>query len=124
MIKTDLSDETKTKMSASVIINQLALNMNEAIKHTPFYKATLKYRLNNLIEELKHAEAKEYDKFFDDDKAEKAACNVYNSADAMINELGEIGLFRFGEVAALLIAYKKDPASINGIVNKINKNKN
>ena len=44
----------------SIIANQLALNHNESLKHTPIYKQTLKNKLNTLLKEL-YVYEKDYD---------------------------------------------------------------
>ena len=56
--------DVKTKVTQSIIANQIALNLNEAIKHTNYYKQKLKQYLNLLLPELIKSE-KEYDLFFD-----------------------------------------------------------
>ena len=55
--------EIEHKITHSIIANQLALNHNESLKHTPIYKQALKNKLNNLLSELVKYE-KDYDEFF------------------------------------------------------------
>ena len=59
----------------SIIANQLALNHNESLKHTPIYKQNLKNKLNTLLKEL-YVYEKDYDEFFN--KVEDSTCEVYN----------------------------------------------
>ena len=52
-------------LTGAVILNQLALNFNEDLKYTKFYKHELKKSLNMTIKHLIKAETKEFDKVFD-----------------------------------------------------------
>ena len=49
----------------AVILNQLALNFNEDLKYTKFYKHELKKSLNQTIKHLIKAEQTEFDLVFD-----------------------------------------------------------
>ncbi len=52
-------------LTGAVILNQLALNFNEDLKYTKFYKHELKKSLNIVIKHLIKAESKEFDKVFE-----------------------------------------------------------
>lgn len=110
----------RIKISQSIIANQLAMNFNQEIKHTDYYKGSLKAKLLPVQLELIKAERNEYDKVFD--KAEVAATDVYRALEAMTTEFAKIGINYAGHVYEILKAYRIDPKSIEGIVNKINEN--
>ena len=104
------------KITHAIIINQIALNHNEAIKHTPYYKKELKQELNLLIPELLKAE-KDYDEFFD--KIEDSTSEVYQVYDEFIKAVASVPIFDCQNVKLIIDAYKKDPKSIEGICKKI-----
>ena len=108
--------QTET-LTGAVILNQLALFYNESLKHTRFYKRELKNSLNRTVRELIKAEQNEFDKVFDADSeyTEKISDNVTN----IMLELSKGGFADMVLVGNILVAYKKDPKAINGIVNKV-----
>ena len=112
--------DTTNKITHSIIANQLALNHNEAVKHTPYYKQNLKNKINLLLPELIKAE-KEYDDFFD--KLEDSTSEVYEAYDEFIKAIASVPIWDCRNMTAMILAYKEDPKSIEGIVNKILKNK-
>jgi predicted nucleic acid-binding OB-fold protein len=112
-----MAKDINTLVSQSIIANQLALNLNEEIKHTDCYKMALKGKLNALIPELVKAEKKEFDKIFN--IAEKETVQIYDVLELLVAELADLGMHHFEAITAILKAYKVSPASINGIVNKI-----
>lgn len=116
----------ETLISQSIIANQIALNMNTLIVSEPQYykqnfKALMKPVISKLQSELIKAEAKEYDKF--DDMARTATDALYYSGEKMVKEIASLGIFHFENIHEILLAYKEDPKSIQGIVNKINRTK-
>lgn len=107
------------KITHAIIANELALNHNEAIKHTIFYKKGLKQKLNLLMPELYKAE-KDFDEFFD--TIEDSTKEVYNAYDEFIRTISGVKIWECRNISEIIKAYKKDAASIEGIVKKINKN--
>lgn len=114
-----LKSDTLTKISQSIIANQIAYNFNHEIKFTQYYKQELKMRLTPVITLLQKAELDEYDKFFN--TAERAASDTYGAMVKMVNEITSAGLFEFDNIAELVKAYKSDPKSVMGIAKKINR---
>ena len=108
--------EIEHKITHSIIANQLALNHNESLKHTPIYKQALKNKLNNLLSELVKYE-KDYDEFFN--KAEGSTCEVYNIYDNYIKAIASIPIYDAHNIITIINAYKKDSKSIEGICRKI-----
>lgn len=106
------------KITHAIIANQLALNHNEAIKHTQFYRHELKKRINHLLPELYKAE-KDFDEFFD--TLEDSTVEVYNAYDEFIRTIASVPIWECRNISAIIKAYQKDPASIEGICKKINK---
>lgn len=113
------SRELLTKITQSIIANQVALDFNEQIKHTNYYKRSLKNKLNLLLKELIPLEKKEFDLFYEN--AEQACSDCHEAQRNMITELSSLEFYHFDNVRQIIIAYKKDPKSIEGIVKKINK---
>jgi len=108
---------TTLKITHSIITNQIALNHNEAIKHTPFYKKELKQKINLLLPILIKAE-KEYDDFFNN--IEDSTSEVYKVYDDYIKAVASVPIYDAKNITMIIEAYKKDPKSIDGIVKKIN----
>ncbi len=108
--------QTET-LTGAVIINQLALHYNEQLKHANFYKKELKNSLNRTVRELIKAEQNEFDKVFDADSeyTEKISENVTN----IMLELSKGGFADMVLMGNMMVAYKKDPKAIDGIVNKV-----
>lgn len=108
MKKSSLSDDDLEKIAGSILANQIALNLNEGIKHTSIYKSNLKYTLNNTINTLIKTESKDFDTLekFTDQKFIDSGLSVLSS---MIQLLTSIGFMKFGDIAQLLFAYTVDP---------------
>lgn len=104
------------KITHAIIINQIALNNNEAIKHTPFYKRSLKGALNKLMPELIKAEP-DFDEFFN--KVEGSTSDVYDAYEQYTKDISSVPIWDCQNISAIIHAYKIDPKSIQGIVNKI-----
>ena len=110
--------ETINVLAGAIIINQLALDHNEKLKHTPFFKHNLKQKLNAAIKELIKCESKEFDMIFDESSSEVST--VYERAKTTIEMISEGSFVQMVEVGDILKAYKKDRKSIEGIIKKIN----
>lgn len=108
-----------TKISQSIIANEVALDFNDQITRTNYHKRKLKHHLKATQVELAKAEKEEYDKVFG--IAEKASSILYATMQTMVNEISSLGLYEFANITDLVRAYKKDPKSIAGIANKINR---
>lgn len=106
------------RITHAIIANQIALNYNEAIKHTPFYKQKLKMKMNQLLPELIRAEA-DYDEFWA--ALLKETQEVTEAFDEFVKTISSVPIWDCRNVSAIIKAYQKDPASIEGIVKKINK---
>jgi len=110
------------KVTTSVMSCQIALNQLEAIKHTSYYRHSLKAKINSVLPELIKAEKEHYDKFFD--KEEKSTSEVYQVFESFIKVISQVPIYDMENICYIIEAYQKDPKSINGIVNKILKNGN
>lgn len=117
-----MSSKNLTKITQSIIANQVALDFNDQIKHTNYYKKNLKNKLNLLLKELIPLEKKEFDLFYEN--SEQACVDCYECQREMIKELSSLEFWHFDNIRQLIIAYKKDPKSLQGIVRKINKSNN
>lgn len=118
---TPTKEETEmlTNISAAIISNQIAYVNNHNIQLTPYFKQRLKRHLKIVNEELEKAERNEFDMFFD--MKEESTEAVFNAQFKMIEEITSLGLFHYENITEIIKAYKKDPKSIQGIVNKINR---
>lgn len=88
------------KLTHSIISAQIALNQLEAIKHTPFYKQSLKNKLNTTIAELIECERNNYDKLFN--VAENATVDVYQVFDEFLKLVSTIPVHRMDEIGNLI----------------------
>lgn len=104
------------KITHAIIINEIAKNANHEIKFTKYYKGILKNRLNQLLPELYKCEP-DYDAFFE--KVEDSTGVVYEVYENYIKAIGSIPIWECQNITSIIEAYKKDPKSIQGIVNKI-----
>lgn len=108
-----------TKISQSILANQIAYNFLFEIEQTKYNKQRLKMLLKQINEELKKAEKTEYDLLYD--KKESATRETYSAMEEMVKEISELGLFHFDNIKEMIRAYKKNPASVMGIAKKLNR---
>lgn len=108
-----------TKISQSILANQIAYNFLFEIEQTKYNKRRLKMLLKQINEELKKAEKTEYDLLYD--KKESATRETYAAMEEMVKEISELGLFHFDNIKEIIRAYKKNPASVMGIAKKLNR---
>lgn len=114
-----VSDEVISKIVKSIIANQVALDFNEAIKHTKYYKHKLKKVLGPTITELIKIEEQEFDDFLD--SVESSTIILHRVYTAFIEEAATLKLDEYGELVKIIQAFKKNPNSVMGIAKKINK---
>lgn len=107
---------TTHKITHAIITNQIALNHNEDLKHTKFYKQALKQKLNLLLPELIKCEP-EYDAFFD--KLEDSTSEVYNEYDSYIKAVASVPIWDCRNIRLIIEAYNADPKALEGIIKKI-----
>ena len=112
----DPQENTVHKITHSIIANQIALNHNEAIKFTPYYKRELKQKINMLLPVLIKAEP-DYDAFFS--RIEGSTTEVYDVYNKFIESVASVPIWDCANITAIIEAYKKDPKSLQGLVNKI-----
>lgn len=113
-MKRELS--TIDKITHSILANQIALNNNESIKHTAYYKGWLKIPLNNVLSKLYKCEP-EYDDFFN--KESESVSHCYDAYDNYIKTVASVPIWDCKNIIDIIEAYKKDPKSIEGITKKI-----
>ena len=109
-------------LTGSVILNQLALNFNEELKYTKFYKQNLKRTLNLAIKELVKAEEKEFDLVYDAE--EKRTSYISENVMHIIMEITRNGFADMVLLGNMMIAYEKNPKAIEGILKKVLTDKN
>lgn len=113
-----VSDEAISKIVKSIIANQVALDFNEAIKHTVYYKHNLKRLLKPVITELIKIEEGEFDDFLENVKSTVILHSVYST---FVEEAATLKLEEYGDIIKVIRAYKKNKASVMGIAKKLNK---
>ena len=110
--------DATTKITQSIIANQVAYNFNHNILFNKrYYKHELKRYLNLVQKELAKAERTDYDMLFDANP--DATAETYQALEDMVNEIGSLGLMHFANITEMVKAYKTDAKSIIGIANKI-----
>ena len=105
------------KITTSVMSIQIALNQLEAIKHTTYYKQSLKNKLNAVLPELMNSEKMHYDNFFE--AQNESTAFVYDVFENFIKKISTIPIYHMESILYMIDAFEKDPKSINGICNKI-----
>jgi hypothetical protein len=104
------------KITHAIVINQIALNNNEELKHTNFYKQGFKMRLNAFLDVLLKCEP-DYDNFFN--VKENETSEVYDVYERYTKAISSVPIWDCENITIIIEAYKKDPKSIQGICNKI-----
>ena len=100
---------THIAINCQVLLNRLADKRTEGV-----FTKQLKFHCNKFIEELVKVEKNLFDKFFS--KNQESTVVVYDTYDKFISE---IPICDMQNLTKIFQAYKKDPKSIEGIVNKI-----
>jgi len=111
----EMSDETIKKIVQSIITNQMALDLNNEVKHTKYYKHKLKNALTLANKELLKVE-KDFEHFIDSD-VEKPTDDVYNVQYQLIRLLTSFNVLVYGSFIHMIEAYRLDP---NGMIEKAN----
>jgi hypothetical protein len=106
----------KSRVTHSIIANQIALNHNEALKHTPYYKQELKRGINLLLPHLIKAE-EDYDHFFKE--LENNTTEIYDIYEEYLQAVASVPVHLCKDITLIIEAYNKDPKAIEGIVKKI-----
>lgn len=107
----------ETVLAKSIIANQYALNQNDILKGTQYYKANIKKSGNELTTALINAEAKEFVKVMKVDAIR--VVEAYKSIDMALSTLAKAVFVDFDEVNLVIKALAKDRDSILGIAKKI-----
>ena len=120
MKRRELTEKELYKITESAIFNFLALHYNEEVKHTNFYKKSIKMTLNPAIRELQKAES-DFDKIFDisDDTADWVdglSENIITMIKNFINNQKQVSIFIKGRY---MNAFVKDADRINNLVDDI-----
>ena len=90
-----------------IIANQIALNANEALKETSAYKVPLKNKLDIVIRELLEIEKNEYDVL--EGSVQYDSINIAQDVQYNLTKLiSELGIYSFGEIELMLLAYKEN----------------
>ena len=101
----------------SIMANQLALNCNEILKHTKFYKGNLKKHGKPYNLALIQAEKKEFDKI--DEVDENRVDELFEITENLLHTLSRAVNTDWKELNDVIKAYAKSPESIMGIVKKV-----
>jgi len=112
MTKTD--KVTHIAINSEILINRL----NDPIADG-YFKQKLKQTAKLFLQELLKVEKEYYDKFFD--KSEDSTIVVYETYDNFMKTIANVPIYHMQNITSIIEAYQKDPKSIEGIVNKINR---
>ena len=107
----------ETLLAKSIIANQYALNQNDMLKGSKFYKGNLKKSGREMTTALINAEAKEFYKVMEVDATK--VVEFYKDLDKALNTLAKAVFVCYEEVDLVLKALAKDRESIIGIAKKI-----
>ena len=104
------------KITHAIVVNEIAKNANMWLRNTPYFKGILKNRINQLLPELYKAQ-KDYDSFFNNvEESTEVVTEIYENYTKAI---ASVPIWECENITSIIEAYKRDPKSINGIVNKI-----
>lgn len=104
------------KITHAIIVNEIALHTNVWIRKTKYFKGILKNRINQLLPELYKC-VPDYDSFFNrHEESTEVVTEIYENYTKAI---ASVPIWECENITSIIEAYKKDPKSINGIVNKI-----
>lgn len=109
-----------TILAKSIIANQYAVNLNESLKGTKFYKGNIKVYGRPYITALIIAEKKEFAKV--DETDTRAVDNVFEQTDMILETLSKCPFIDYGELNQVIKALAKDKDKINELINKILEN--
>jgi macrodomain Ter protein organizer (MatP/YcbG family) len=112
-----MKNQDLEKVTASIVYSYLALHHNEQVKHTGYYKSKLKETLRPALIQLQKIERKEFDKMesVESNVTHQISSNIITYMEQMIKGSFTDTLL----LANMQIAYKKNPAAIEGIINKV-----
>jgi hypothetical protein len=123
MDKKETKEELTVRMkmleaiTGSVISSFVSLHYLENLKQYKWYRHKTKNLLNNTIKELQKLEKKEFDKIYSAD--EKNVHMISNNLIEFFDVVMKDGFTSHMLLQNMVIAYKKDPKSIEGIINKV-----
>jgi hypothetical protein len=101
----------------SIMANQLALNCNEILKHSKFYKGNIKKYGKPYNLALIQAEAKEFDKI--DEVDENRVDELFEITEKLLHTLSRAVNADWKELNDVIKAYAKSPESVLGISKKV-----
>jgi hypothetical protein len=104
-------------MIKSIFLSQILANELHELQT----KFVLPFALKNKVKNLKPDLIRFSESHFDlaDEKANSEMMTIYNAMDNFINEISKVEVQDMPAIVYIYQAYKKDPQSLNGIVNKI-----
>ncbi len=117
LIQHKLNKKLYSKMIKSIFLSQILANELHELQT----KFVLPFALKNKVKNLKPDLIRFSESHFDlaDEKANSEMMTIYNTMDNFINEISKVEVQDMPAIVYIYQAYKKDPQSLNGIVNKI-----
>lgn len=112
-------DKALTKVTQSIIANEVANNFNYQIRDTGYYKGVAKKKLNSLNQDPERYRITEFEPFWQAN--EEFTDNLYVAQEELIKQICSLGIFHFETLIEVIKAYKKEPKALEGIVKQINK---
>ena len=104
-------------LTGAVILNQLALNYNESLIYTKFYKHRLKASLNLAIKELMRAEKNEFDKVWEVDP--DYTDQVSNNVIMIMQEISKGGFTDMIMLGNIICAFQKDRKKLSQVIDEV-----
>ena len=102
-----------------IVASQLLLNyLSDSLAENVFGKQ-VKMKAKNLQQDLIRVEKKHFDHIAGHEAAEDPLYNMYALMNNYAHTLCNLHISDLENVEAMIEAYRKDPKSMNGIVNKI-----
>jgi len=119
MSREELSPKMKMieTITGSVLSSYVSLHYLESLKRYGMLRHKTKNLLNNTIKELQKIEEKEFERIYDADEKNThiISSNLIEFFDVVMKD----GFTSQMLLQNMIIAHKKDPKSIEGIINKV-----
>jgi len=110
----------ETTLAKSILANQFALNCNEVLKYTPYYRKEIKTYGRPFINQLIKYERKEFEKV--DEFDTKRVDEIFQSIDELMNTISRAVLSDWSHLDMIIKEYAKRPNEVMTKLFKENSN--
>tara|TARA_R110000796_G_scaffold95601_1_gene200979 strand:- start:107 stop:466 length:360 start_codon:yes stop_codon:yes gene_type:complete len=112
------SQDLLTKISQSIVANQVAMDLSHEIRFTKYFKMNMKSAFKKYEWHLLEAERKEFEMIYE--KAQEETEKIHFGQTQIIKEIISLGADQFEDAIEAIKALKNDPKRLNSITKRIN----